>query len=162
MTGLDLSSEAIGFCQQHHKLDKVKFVEGDALKLPFKDNSFDSVSNIESSHTYPDIDAFYQGVWRVLKPGGQFLYTDVLPVEYLKDCREKLLALGFVIEADIDITSNVLLSCDEVAANRLKAFAPQTEQSDLDDFLAVPGSKLYEEMATGQCYYQLLRLRKPL
>ena len=162
VTGLDLSSEAIGFCQQHHKLDKVKFVEGDALKLPFKDNSFDSVSNIESSHTYPDIDAFYQGVWRVLKPGGQFLYTDVLPVEYLKDCREKLLALGFVIEADIDITSNVLLSCDEVAANRLKAFAPQTEQSDLDDFLAVPGSKLYEEMATGQCYYQLLRLRKPL
>lgn len=162
VTGLDLSSEAIGFCQQEHRLDNVKFVEGDALNLPFDDNSFDTVSNIESSHTYPDIDAFYAGVWRVLKPGGQFLYTDVLPVEYLKTCREKLTTLGFIIEADIDITSNVLLSCDDVAANRLKAFDPQSEQSDLDDFLAVPGSKLYEEMATGQCDYQLLRLKKPL
>ena len=53
------------------------FIEGNAEHLPFPDESFDAVINIESSHTYPHFSRFLTEVARVLRPGGHFLYTDV-------------------------------------------------------------------------------------
>ena len=49
----------------------------DSEDLPFPDDSFDAVINIESSHTYPNFSRFLAEVARVLRPGGHFLYTDV-------------------------------------------------------------------------------------
>jgi ubiquinone/menaquinone biosynthesis C-methylase UbiE len=54
------------------------FVHGDAQSLPFADESFDVVINIEASHGYPDFPRFLAEVARVLRPGGRFLYADVL------------------------------------------------------------------------------------
>ena len=53
------------------------FVEGSAEDLPFPDESFDAVINIESSHTHPNCSRFLAEVARVLRRGGHFLYTDV-------------------------------------------------------------------------------------
>jgi hypothetical protein len=36
------------------------------------------VINIESSHSYPNVAAFYAGVYRVLRAGGVFLYADTV------------------------------------------------------------------------------------
>jgi ubiquinone/menaquinone biosynthesis C-methylase UbiE len=52
------------------------FVQGDAQNLPFPDESFDAVVNVEASHQYPDFPGFLAEVTRVLRPGGHFLYTD--------------------------------------------------------------------------------------
>ena len=41
--------------------------------------AFDVVTNIESSHTYPNLRGFFTEVRRVLRSGGRFLYTDLLP-----------------------------------------------------------------------------------
>jgi len=68
--GLDLAPAAIKFCRATHRHPDVTFEVGDAERLPFPDDSFDVVINIESSSTYPDIRAFYQQVFRVLAPGG--------------------------------------------------------------------------------------------
>ncbi|HVO41660.1 MAG TPA: SDR family NAD(P)-dependent oxidoreductase, partial [Aggregatilineales bacterium] len=84
--GLDLSSEAIHFCRENHKDPRVKFYEGDAENLPFKEARFDVVLNIESSHTYPNLPAFYRQVWRVLAPGGYFLYADLMATERKVEC----------------------------------------------------------------------------
>ena len=75
-TGLDLNPAGIRFCQQRHKVDGLSFVQGDAQKLPFPDNSLDAVINVEASHCYPDFPGFLVEVARVLRPGGHFLYTD--------------------------------------------------------------------------------------
>ncbi|OBK79195.1 phthiotriol/phenolphthiotriol dimycocerosates methyltransferase [Mycobacterium sp. 1274761.0] len=75
--GLDISHGGIEFCRRRHHVDGLEFVQGDAMDLPFADESFDVVINIESSHCYPNLGRFLYEVRRVLVPGGVFLYADV-------------------------------------------------------------------------------------
>ncbi len=77
-TGLDLNPDGISFCRRRHDLPGLEFVQGDAEDLPFPDESFDAVINVESSHLYPHFPVFLTEVARVLRPGGNFLYTDWL------------------------------------------------------------------------------------
>lgn len=75
-TGLDLNPAGIEFCQKRHHLAGLDFVEGNAEDLPFADQSFDAVLNVEASHLYPHFPRFLSEVARVLSPGGHFLYAD--------------------------------------------------------------------------------------
>jgi ubiquinone/menaquinone biosynthesis C-methylase UbiE len=75
-TGLDLNPAGIAFCRKRHNLPGLEFVPGDAENLPFPDQSFDAVINIESSHCYLDFPRFLAEAARVLRPGGHFLYAD--------------------------------------------------------------------------------------
>ena len=52
-TGLDLNPAGIEFCRKRHNLAGLDFVHGDAENLPFADQSFDAVVNVEASHLYP-------------------------------------------------------------------------------------------------------------
>jgi phthiocerol/phenolphthiocerol synthesis type-I polyketide synthase E len=160
ITGIDLSSSAISFCKTNHRYPGVSFQEGDAEKLPFEDESFEVVTNIESSHTYPDIYAFCSEVYRVLTTDGYFLYTDVLPVKAMSDCVAFLKKSGFTIERDQDITTNVLSSCDEIAQTRVRAFSSRNDPQLMQDFLGAPGSQPYEDMRNGRWTYRILKLRK--
>jgi fatty-acid O-methyltransferase len=76
-TGLDLNPVGLDFCRRKHQLPGLEFVEGNAEKLPFPDQSFDVVINVEASHCYPRFARFLDEVARVLRPGGHFLYADV-------------------------------------------------------------------------------------
>lgn len=162
LTGVDLSQNAIAYCRRTQQDPRIEFHEGDAEALPFADESFDVVTNLESSHCYPTISKFYSEVMRVLVPGGHFLYTDVLPVERWKTGLQVLNDLGFTVEQDRDITANVLLSCDQVARRYLKAYARTNDQKVLEDFLSTPGSFVYEGMRTGNWVYRMVRFRKPI
>ena len=156
-TGVDLSPEAIAFCRATHG-HGTRFEVGDAEHLPFEDGSFDVVTNMESSHTYPNLRGFFTEVQRVLVKGGAFLYTDLLPVPRWAEVRLLLGSLGLVAQSERDITANVLLSCDEVAANRARAFGGSSEM--IDNFLAVPGSAVYEQMRSGAWEYRIVRARR--
>lgn len=160
VAGLDLSSTAIEFCRQAHKDPRVSFHQGDAENLPFEDASFDIVTNLESSHSYPHIHRFYSEVHRVLAPGGHFLYTDALTPPQITDALAYLQHIGFELERDRDITNNVLLSCDEVAASRVQAFDSRNDSEMINNFLATPGSGVYEEMRARRMLYRIYKLRK--
>jgi SAM-dependent methyltransferase/acyl carrier protein len=157
-TGVDLSPEAIAFCRRVHRHPGTHFEVGDAEHLPFDDSSFDVVTNIESSHTYPNLRAFLAEVRRVLVPGGWFLYTDLLPVQRWMEVRVLLGPLGLTVVDDRHITPNVLASCDDVAATRAQAF--DEKSALMDNFLAVPGSAVYEQMRSGAWEYRILRARR--
>jgi ubiquinone/menaquinone biosynthesis C-methylase UbiE len=75
-TGLDLNPAGIDFCRKRHNLPGLDFVQGNAENLPFADQSFDAVINIEASINYPSLPRFLAEVARVLRPGGHFLYAD--------------------------------------------------------------------------------------
>lgn len=76
-TGLDFNAKGVEFCQRRHRdVPALDFVHGDAESLPFADESFDAVVNVEASHIYPHFDKFVAQVARVLRPGGHFLHTD--------------------------------------------------------------------------------------
>ena len=51
-------------------------MQGNAESLPFPDESFDAVINVEASHAYPHFDRFLPELTRVLRPRGHFLYAD--------------------------------------------------------------------------------------
>ncbi len=155
--GIDLSPEAITFCRRTHTHPAVSFEVGDAEQLPVPDASCDVVTNLESSHTYPDLRAFLCEVRRVLRPGGWFLHGDLLPGARWLEVRAILAALGLTVETDREITANVLASCDEIAAGRVHAFGEPS--AAIDNFLAVPGSPVYQQMRTGAWEYRIVRSR---
>ena len=106
-----------------HRATGARFEVGDAENLPFDDASFDVVTNLESSHTYPDMRAFLGQVRRVLRPGGWFLHTDLLAGQRWMEVKaHPRRRSGFTTVSDREITANVLASCDEVAENRTEAF----------------------------------------
>jgi acyl transferase domain-containing protein/SAM-dependent methyltransferase/acyl carrier protein len=155
-TGVDLAPEAIAFCRRTH-LRAAGFEVGDAEHLPFDDGSFDVVVNIESSHTYPNLRAFFSEVGRVLISRGEFLYADLLPVQRWAEVKILLSSLSFTFTYERNITANVLASCDEVAATRAQAFGEANPM--IDNFLAVPGSAVYEQMQSGAWEYRIVRAR---
>jgi SAM-dependent methyltransferase/NAD(P)-dependent dehydrogenase (short-subunit alcohol dehydrogenase family)/acyl carrier protein len=153
--GVDLSPEAIAFCRDAHRATGARFEVGDAEHLPFDDAAFDVVVNLESSHTYPDMRAFLREVSRVIRPGGSFLHTDLLASQRWLEVHAVLAGLGFSVLSDRDITANVLASCNEIAESRTAAFGAR--DAAIDNFLAVPGSPVYEQMASGAWEYRIVR-----
>jgi SAM-dependent methyltransferase len=158
VTGVDLSPAAIAFCARTHRDPRASFLVGDAQALPFPNAVFDVVTNVESSHCYPDVIAFYREVARVLVRGGRFLYADLLATASLPTRRKALEACGLVTEVERDVTQNVLASCDLVATRRREAFA--TDREELTDFLGVPGSAPYENLRAGVATYVIWRLKR--
>jgi ubiquinone/menaquinone biosynthesis C-methylase UbiE len=89
-------------------VEGLEFVEGDAQNLPFPDESFDAVINIESSHFYPNFDQFLAEVKRVLRPGGFFLYADVRHWFQTDEWDAALNASGMRVESNRDIGPEVM------------------------------------------------------
>jgi ubiquinone/menaquinone biosynthesis C-methylase UbiE len=81
-SGIDLSNEYIRTATKLSKLvhldTRTNFVQGDATKLPFEDHSFDVVWTQHVQMNIPDKQTFYSEINRVLKPGGHFLFYDIL------------------------------------------------------------------------------------
>lgn len=156
--GLDLSPVAVAFCRRTHRDTRLRFLVGDAEELPFSANQFDAVTNLESSSCYPEVFSFYREVHRVLAPGGCFLYSDCLVPRRFDEAVKFLKEIGLRLEQDRDITSNVLLSCDQVACARIQAYG--TTSAELENFLGAPGSQYYEDMQTGRMAYRILTFQK--
>ena len=72
VTGVDLCESAVDFSMSRHRVEGLHFRVGDAEHLPFDNESFDVVINVESSHCYPRLSTFFLEVRRVLKLGGHF------------------------------------------------------------------------------------------
>lgn len=53
-------------------IQNIQFRQGDVGALPFEDDSFDLVLSLNGFHAFPDKEAAYREVFRVLKPGGIF------------------------------------------------------------------------------------------
>ena len=53
-------------------LSNVRFRQGDAGALPFADSSFDLVLSLNGFHAFPDKEAAFREIFRVLRPGGRF------------------------------------------------------------------------------------------
>ncbi len=106
-TGLDLNPAGIEFARKRHNLPGLNFVHGNAEDMPFPDQSFDVVLNVEASHLYPHFPRFLTEVDRVLQPGGHLLYADfrrrreVAEWESaLADCQLRLLSSA-AIDAEV-------------------------------------------------------------
>ncbi|MBQ7432091.1 MAG: class I SAM-dependent methyltransferase [Lachnospiraceae bacterium] len=74
-TGLDLTPKMIETANEKF-LPNTSFIVGDSENLPFEDASFDAVICANSFHHYPNPQKFFNGVARVLRPGGVLILRD--------------------------------------------------------------------------------------
>ena len=93
-TGLDLTPRMIEVANAKG-IENARFIVGDAEDLPFDDASFDAVICANSFHHYPNPQAFFDGIARVLRPGGKLVlrdYTAAAPILWLMNRTEMPLA----------------------------------------------------------------------
>jgi SAM-dependent methyltransferase len=158
--GIDISSEAIAFCRKYQQADGFTFEEGDAESMAVETAAFDVVINIEASHNYPNVHSFIGEVHRALRPGGWFLYTDLGTSRGFERSIRLARQLGLEVCRDVDITSNVLLSCQEIAERRLKVYHDADERAMMADFLGAPGSRTARAFEDGSLCYRLFTFQK--
>lgn len=130
--------------------------------MPFDDQQFDVVMNVESSHCYPSLDLFFREVRRVLRPGGYFLYTDIMIAGQLPERRGQLARAGLALLRERDIRLNVLASLDATADERTvlaKTLAPALGHTGATQWTVAPGSKALEGMRSGMLGYVTMTLR---
>ena len=75
ITCLDYSADMMGQARKKASrlyLENVIFRQGDVGALPYEDGAFDVVLSLNGFHAFPDKEAAYREVFRVLKPGGIF------------------------------------------------------------------------------------------
>lgn len=163
--GLDLNQTGIAFCQDRHaEIDGLSFVCGDACDLPFEDNSFDVVINVEASHCYPDFPRFLDGVARVLRPDGRLHYADFRFDDQLTDWDDDLDNASLEVISTRDISPEVLRGM-ALNAERSEALVRNCLPGPLSslgrDFAGVPGGKVHEALNRDEMSYRSLLLAHP-
>ena len=85
VVGMDISPQMISKTQLKLKNNKPKipisFSLGDALSLPFADNTFICVTSAYTLRNVPDALDSLKEMMRVLKPGGRLVSLEILPIE---------------------------------------------------------------------------------
>lgn len=163
-TGLDLNSAGIRFCQKRHLVDGLSFVQGDAGHLPFADNTFDAVINVEASHCYPDFQRFLAEVARVLRPGGHFLYADFRFSDGFVAWEQALAGASLKLLHSQEINAGVLRGMDrnsqrsqELIVRHLPGFLYKLSR----DFAGTRGSRVYTALQQGELSYRSYCFVKP-
>ncbi|MDF1574379.1 MAG: class I SAM-dependent methyltransferase [Bacteroidales bacterium] len=77
--GIDLNEENLEIARAHMGSSRTIFLQDDAQRLEhIEDSSIDILICIESALHYPDKNAFFNQIKRVLKPDGRFVVADIL------------------------------------------------------------------------------------
>jgi ubiquinone/menaquinone biosynthesis C-methylase UbiE len=156
-TALDFNSEGVEFCKKRHNLPGLDFVQGDAQNMPFPDESFDAVINVEASHIYPDFDRFISEVARVLRPGGHFLHTDFRNSEGVAEW-DALARPPLKVVSQRIISQEVLRGLRENSprSNELiNSHLPAVLRRFGREFAVVDGSWFYHDLERGEITYRI-------
>lgn len=81
LTGCEISGEMIKLASQNAAeyglQDKVRYIQGNCMNMPFDDNTFDAVISNGSLHEWEDPVRVFNEIERVLKTGGLFCIADM-------------------------------------------------------------------------------------
>lgn len=162
-TGLDLNPAGIGFCRRTYRLPGLDFVRGDAENLPFPDQSFDAVINVESSHCYPQFTRFLGETARVLRAGGHLLYTDLRHRVAVADWEAALAEAPMRIVSQRAINVEIVRGLErssrqwqELIDRHLPGYLRGLARSQTP----LPGGRLYRAVQSGECSYRMYCLVK--
>lgn len=108
--GLDFSAESVAYSKKTNAafLGKRRTIhQGDVAALPYSDRTLDYVTAFETVYFWPDLDAGFREIRRVLKPGGLLLICceaddptwsdriDGMTIHRGEDLQEHLLREGY-------------------------------------------------------------------
>ena len=161
-TGLDLNPNGIAFCRKRHNLAGLDFVHGDAENLPFPDQSFDAVVNVESSAAYPHFSRFLAEVVRVLRPGGHFLYTDLRPVSSIAEWEAALAGAPMRMLSHDDINAQVVRGLEKNSQRILDLTGrmPIVLRRFGREYAGLEGTGFHRAMQSGKYPYRVYSFTK--
>jgi len=156
MYGIDISPSAVDICNKIYNIENLNFMLGDSEKLPFEDNTFDAVINVESSHCYASMYKFMKEVSRVLKPNAYFLFCDLRRDIYIDEMKNQINSNGLSLISTTDISSNILDATAKMSKDR-KVLINKLQvgwfKNILESFAAVKGSKVHNSFKDGYLQY---------
>lgn len=161
--GLDLCEKSIDFCRKHYSAKGLSFCQGNALNLPFAENNFDAVVNVESSHRYSDMGKFLREVHRVLKPGGYFLFADLRDRESIKTLKDQLNNSKMKVIKEEIITPNVIKALEldqERRIDLIDRLVPKIFHRLTKEFAGTRETGLYKSFLTNKKEYLCYVLQK--
>ncbi|ORB61070.1 SAM-dependent methyltransferase [Mycolicibacterium tusciae] len=154
---MDLNPTGIDFCRRRHRLPGLEFVLGDAENLPFPDQTFDAVINIESSIHYPDFRRFLAEVARVLRPGGHLLYADGRFAPHVPDWEAALAGAPMRMVSDRVINAEILRGMDRNSQRWQELLDRHRSMLARATCQFVQGSKVYQAIESGEFSYRMYR-----
>ena len=163
ITGLDIAHQAVKLANNNYATKGLHYVQGNAENLPFANENFDVVINVESCHAYGSVPVFLKEVKRVLRPGGYFLCTDMRSPNGMNTLRNNLVITGMNMTVDQDITLNVVdaIEMEEtIKQKRISANIPRWLAKPFKEFAGVKGSKIHEDLNNGSLVYHRFVMRK--
>ncbi|MBK00553.1 MAG: methyltransferase type 11 [Euryarchaeota archaeon] len=165
LTAIDYSPQAAKMCSRKFSdITNLNFSEGNAMKMTFEDNTFDVIYNVESSHCYSNMDSFGKEVFRVLKPGGKFAWTDFRDKKGLKNTQEAFLSTGLISIKDEEITKQVITALDQINEEKQAMIQKGTGKfirRSFETFAGVKGTPVYEAFQNGTLGYYRAIFQKP-
>jgi 2-polyprenyl-3-methyl-5-hydroxy-6-metoxy-1,4-benzoquinol methylase len=105
--GCDINKEGIEFCKKTYK--NINFKICPVEKLNYKNNYFDIITNVESFSYYKNPQLALKELFRILKPNGLLLLTDI-------DLNFKIFKNYKILNIE-EITPNVAFACKENVYN---------------------------------------------
>lgn len=84
--GLDFSENMLSVAKQkkeEHNIKQLQFIHGNAMEMPFKDNTFDYVTIGFGLRNVPDYLTVLQEMYRVVKPGGKVVCLETSQPELI-------------------------------------------------------------------------------
>ena len=162
-TGLDLNNVGIAFCQKRHQLPGLKFVQGNAESLPFPDESYDAVINVEAAVHYADFAGFLNEVARVLRPGGHFLYVDIRDAVGVEGWKAALDAAPMRLLSERVINEEVMRGLvDNRLLGQIKSRLPKIAylQNIANNFASGESSLIYRRLENGEVTYRMFSFVK--
>ena len=110
VVGIDMSATMLARAVQDTEVDNIGYVRGDAMRLPFRDASFDAVCCFGAMYLFSDPWAALDSMTRVLKPGGRIVILTTraprLPVSRLvSDASGRL--IGATLFDDEEVTGRL-------------------------------------------------------
>jgi SAM-dependent methyltransferase len=163
VVGVDFSAQSIRFCRLVHAARGLSFLCADAERLPFRDESFDVVINVESSHCYGSIGRFFRHVARVLRPGGHFLYADFCGERRLSAFAAEVGGCPLARIEQSDITAHVVRALEIDSDRRRTLIAklvPAAAVGLFEHFVGAKGSEVFEELSSGALRYHACVFQK--
>ena len=163
VTGVDLNKKAIKFCNKEYSAERIQFLQANAQKLNFQDNTFDVIINVESAHRYSQMEMFINEVYRTLKPEGFFLFADFGNNIEIEKLNTQFGKSNFQLVKFENITNNVIEALTLTSASReelIKKLLPAFLQNLGRNFAATKGSGTYNSFLTKKWEYVFYVLKK--
>jgi ubiquinone/menaquinone biosynthesis C-methylase UbiE len=162
-TGLDLNPVGIEFCRARHSLPGLEFVQGNAERLPFPDQSFDAVINVEAAINYRNVPGFFAEATRVLRPGGHFLYADIRYADEIAAWEADIADIPMRLVSEQVISTEVMRGLEKNRlSEQINRRLPNIAflRNIADDYAGGPGSLIYRRLQNGEASYRLFCFAK--